>query len=288
MTMAPAEVPGRASPTPQAYIFTMLERHLQGRSLLVSSATVIDTMRRLGVSERVTRLTLARMVERSYLERHRRGRRTYFATTDRCARVLGVNESRVREAQARRARLAEVADHNTWTLLSFSIPETRRRDRRAFRVKLAWSGFGALRDGVWIAAGERDVSDIVEELDLRGCIDLFVGAMRVPDPHEMVSRVWKLDELRAGYDAFLARWEGTELPSDALDPLGAEILLVTEWRQLVRAYPDVPFGYLPGDWPVARCEEVLHRRLQELQQPATALFAEILDALPAGRRRRSY
>jgi phenylacetic acid degradation operon negative regulatory protein len=191
-----AEVAGPSSPTPQAHIFTMLERHVRRRQPLVSSAAVIETMRRLGVSEQVTRLTLARMVERGYFERHRRGRRTCFAITDRGARVLDTNESRLREDQAGRARRA-VPDANRWTILSFSIPETRRRDRRAFRVRLAWSGFGALRDGVWIAAGERGVGDIVEELSLQGCIDLFVGEIRVPDPHQMVRRVWRLDRNRS-------------------------------------------------------------------------------------------
>jgi phenylacetic acid degradation operon negative regulatory protein len=259
-------------PTPQAYIFTLLERHVRGRRGLVSSSALIDTMGRLSVSEQVTRLTLSRMVERDYLERHRRGRRTCFAVTARGDRVLETNESRVRERLADRA---PPHAENRWTLLSFSIPETRRRDRRAFRVKLGWSGFGALRDGVWIASGERDVSDIVEELGLQGCIDLLVGEVRVPDPEQMVSRVWRLDELRAGYDAFLARWDRGRTPAEGRDPLGAEIMLVTEWRQLVRAYPDVPDGYLPGDWPVARCEEVVRRRREMLQDRAETLFAEI-------------
>jgi len=259
------------SPTPQAHIFTLLERHVRGRLALVGSATVIETLGRLGTSEQVTRLTLARMVERGYFERHRRGRRTEFAITERCERVLETNEARVREDQAGRA-LRDVAGGNRWTLLSFSIPETRRRDRRALRVKLAWSGFGALRDGVWIAAGERDVGDIVEDLGLRGCIDLFVGEMRVPDPHALVRRVWKLDELRSGYDEFLHRWDGASLPGEARDELAAEIMLITEWRQLVRAYPDVPRVYLPGDWPVARCEAAVRQRRQALGPRARALF----------------
>jgi phenylacetic acid degradation operon negative regulatory protein len=265
------------SPTPQAHVFTMLERHVRGRLPLVSSAVVIETLGRLGITEQVTRLTLARMVERGYFERHRRGRRTEFAITDRCERVLETNEARVREDQAGRA-LRDFAGGNRWTLLSFSIPETRRRDRRALRVKLAWSGFGALRDGVWIAAGERDVGDIVEDLGLQGCIDLFVGEARVPDPDAMVRRVWKLDELRTGYDWFLDRWDRRSLPPEARDELGAETMLITEWRQLVRAYPDVPRVYLPGDWPVARCETVVRQRREALGTRARALF----DAVAAG------
>jgi phenylacetic acid degradation operon negative regulatory protein len=263
------------SPTPQAYIFTLLELHARRPGTLTSSATMIEALGRLGVSEQVTRLTLARMVERGYLQRHRRGRRTCFAVTDRGTRVLETNESRVRDARdARLGAGAAAGDGNRWTLLSFSIPETRRRDRRAFRVKLAWSGFGALRDGVWIAAGERDVGDVVEELGLEGCIDLLVGEVRVPDPHVMVRRVWKLDELRRGYDWFLERWDRRELPAEARDEVGAEIMLISEWRMLVRAYPDVPARYLPGDWPVARCEEVVARRRAELNGPARRLFAE--------------
>src|SRR5260370_24056928 len=85
-------------PTPQAYIFTLLELHARRREAPTSSATMIETLGRLGVSEQVTRLTLARMVERGYLERHRLGRRTCFSVTDRGARVLDTNESRGRDA----------------------------------------------------------------------------------------------------------------------------------------------------------------------------------------------
>jgi phenylacetic acid degradation operon negative regulatory protein len=263
------------STTPQAHVFTLLERHVRGHLAVVSSATVIETLGRLGISEQVTRLTLARMVERGYFERHRRGRRTEFALTERCETVLETNEARVREDQAGRA-LRDVDGGNRWTLLSFSIPETRRRDRRALRVKLAWSGFGALRDGVWIAAGERDVGDIVEDLGLAGCIDLFVGEVRVPDPVAMVRRVWRLDELRSGYDWFLDRWDRAALPTEARDELAAEIMLITEWRQLVRAYPDVPRVYLPGDWPLARCEAVVRQRRDGLGPRARALFASVV------------
>lgn len=277
--MVTGETRREAGPTPQAYVFTLLERQVRGRQTMVSSASMIEAMKRLGVSEQVTRGTLARMVERDYLQRHRRGRRTCFTITERCERVLETNESRLREVQADRAGRREV-DHNRWTLLSFSIPETRRRDRRALRVELAWNGFGPLRDGVWIAAGERDVTGIVEELGLQGCIDLFVGQVRVPDPQLLVSRVWELDEVRAGYDSFLARWDRDPPPPEARDALGAEILLITEWRLLVRAYPDVPPRYLPGDWPVARCEMVVRRRREQLRKPAQALFAEIVDRHP--------
>src|SRR5260370_42197840 len=85
-------------PTPQAYIFTLLELHARRREAPTSSATMIETLGRLGVSEQVTRLTLARMGGRGYLERHRLGRRTCFSGTDRGARGPDPNEARGRGA----------------------------------------------------------------------------------------------------------------------------------------------------------------------------------------------
>jgi phenylacetic acid degradation operon negative regulatory protein len=247
----------------------------------VSSATIVEALSRLGISEQVARLTLSRMVERGYFVRRRQGRRMHFLVTDRCREVLRVNRSRLQESLTER----DQPSANQWTLLSFSIPEVRRRDRRALRVKLAWEGFGPLRDGVWIAAGERDVSGIVRELELDGCIDVFVGQVR--DPERVVRRVWELDTLRVGYDEFLRRWDTDGLPPEARDELGAEILLITEWRMLVRAYPRLPPEYLDGDWPVARCEEVVHRRRRELEPSASRRFREILDAQPGRAEGRS-
>ena len=89
-------------------------------------------------------------------------------------------------------------------------------------------------------------------------------------------RVWALDTLRSGCDWFLDRWDRAALPPEARDDLGAEIMLITEWRQLVRAYPDVPRAYLPGDWPVARCEAVVRQRREALGPRARVLFASVV------------
>ena len=51
----------------------------------------------------------------------------------------------------------------TWTVVSFSLPDTRRRERHELRSRLVWEGFGPLHNGQWIAAGPRPVVAVVAE-----------------------------------------------------------------------------------------------------------------------------
>ncbi|MEO3842923.1 hypothetical protein [Streptomyces sp. B22F1] len=54
---------------------------------------------------------------------------------------------------------AEVVDREwdgRWTLLAFSVPETRRADRHALRTRLGWAGFAPLRSGLWVSPGTAD------------------------------------------------------------------------------------------------------------------------------------
>jgi phenylacetic acid degradation operon negative regulatory protein len=64
-------------------MLTFLGIHVLGRAVAVSSGSVIDVLGRVGVTEEAARSTLTRMVGRGLLDRHRQGRKMYFALTPR-------------------------------------------------------------------------------------------------------------------------------------------------------------------------------------------------------------
>ena len=138
------------SPRPQSLMLTFFGIHVLGRDLAVSSGSVIDALGRVGVSEEAVRSTLTRMVGRGLLERHRQGRKMYFALTPRAVSVLQDGHDRIWRRGA-----ANLDWDGQWTLVGFSLPEAWRRERHDLRSRLTWGGFGPLQNGLWIAPSAR-------------------------------------------------------------------------------------------------------------------------------------
>ncbi|MGH3416251.1 MAG: PaaX family transcriptional regulator [Actinocrinis sp.] len=274
--MSVAEQP--ASQRPQSLMLTFFAVHVLGRGLAVSSGSVIDALGRVGVGEDAVRATLARMVGRGLLERHRRGRKMYFGLTARAASVL-------RDGRDRVWRLGAVNRgwDGTWTVVGFSLPEAWASERHDLRSRLVWAGFGPVQSGMWIAAGRVDVAALVDGLDLNGHLRVFHGVAAAPtEAAALIGGAFDLPGIAARYQMFRDRWGGVDgtLPGDG-DPLARQLLLHTEWLNLVRQDPHLPAEHLPEGWPAAACEELFHRLAGHFDGPAALLAVELLDCVPA-------
>jgi phenylacetic acid degradation operon negative regulatory protein len=268
-------MPGEVrAPTPQAVLMTMLGRYCLADNPAISTQGYIEVLSRIGLAPQASRLTLSRMTERGLLERLRRGRLAFFRATE-----VGLTVMRNQEERTFHDQGSAPGPPGAWTILSFTIPETRRKERHLLRRRLAWEGFGPLRDGVWIAPGDHDLTDLNVALAGMGIdqhIDAFTAYPKSTDVQEMLSRVWALDELAELYAQFLREWDVPDPAPAATDELGRDLLLISTWRQLLRETPRLPATHLPPDWPAARCQE-LFRTLHARYEPAAAeLFAEIL------------
>lgn len=262
---------------PQSLVFSLLGRHVLERGVAVASSTFIDVLGRLGISVQATRSTLTRMVNRGHLIRHREGRKAYFSISDRLRAVLRNGEARIFEEPVRDL------PYDIWTLLSFSIPEERRSDRHSLRAALDWNGFGLLRNGLWIAPGEVDVSAMVDRLGLHERIEVFTASPAGPtDMQTVVQEAWDLDEVADQYNVFMSRWEQGLAPG-VEDVLAAHVLLITEWQQVLVVDPELPVQYAPQGWPAMDAYAVFCRRQTEFGPQATRMFEDVLDAIPEDR-----
>jgi phenylacetic acid degradation operon negative regulatory protein len=261
---------------PQALLLTVLGRHLLEREgLAVGAGTFIAVLERLGVSEQAARSTLTRMVRRGLLDRQQHGRRAYFSLTRGSRALLLEGRERIFAPAPVRQRW-----DGEWTLLSFSIPESRRDERHRLRARLAWNGFGLLRDGLWIAPGRSEVG-LIADLGLEKHVDVFAARALAPtDVAELVERAWDLDDLRGRYGAFTSRWRGQRAPAPPGD-LATQIALITEWRHIIREDPLLPADYLPADWPALEAARLFHRLHGRYSPGAARTFAGLLDAVAA-------
>lgn len=264
------------TPTPQAVLMTMLGRYCLDENPAIATGGHIEVLARIGLAPQAARLTLSRMVERGLLERLRRGRIAYFRISE-----LGLRVMRNQERRTFHQSGGAPSEDGTWTILSFTIPESQRKERHLLRRRLAWEGFGLLRDGVWIAPGDHDLTEMCEalrEIGVEGRIEAFLSRPKFDDVQGMISRVWSLDDLAERYRAFLRDWDVADPAPTATDELGKDLLLISAWRQLLRETPRLPAEHLPADWPAARCQELFHTLHNRYAPTATALITEILAA----------
>ncbi|GIH62704.1 PaaX family transcriptional regulator [Microbispora siamensis] len=259
---------------PQSLMFSFLGIYVLHRDIAVYSGSVIDVFARLGVSEEAVRSTLARMVKRNLLARHRQGRKVYFGLTPRAVEVLEDGRRRVWETGA-----VNRDWDGTWTLVGFSIPDSRRSTRHDLRSRLIWHGFGLLQSGLWIAPGVKDVSDVLASLDLGDHVTVLTArAFKPTEAADLVGKAFDIEQIAARYRAFLAQWDVSR-PLPGADDLARQLLLHTDWLQLVRQDPHLPAEHLPRDWPAIQAEQTFQALAQRYEPPAAELAATVLDTL---------
>jgi phenylacetic acid degradation operon negative regulatory protein len=206
------------------------------RDLVVYSGSIIDVLGRVGVGEQAVRCTLTRMVNRGLLRRQREGRRMYFGLTPEATRVLWDGRTRIWKQGA-------VNDDwdGTWPLLGFSLPDSWKRQRHDLRSRLAWSGFGALYSGLWIAPGDVDIAGAVTGLGLTDHVKIFHARADVAtDIEQMIRDTWDLGSIAARYVTFDKRWTAHPGGGSGEDPIGTRLRLVSEWLWTIRTDPPPP------------------------------------------------
>src|SRR5438270_500571 len=128
-TATRAALPRPRGIRPQILVLMFCGSHLAAPGLAVSTGGLIDVLGRLGVGEHAARSTINRMLSGGNLQRRRVGRQVYLTPTPQARRML--EEGAVR---AWRSPVNRTWDGH-WTLLGFSLPESRRADRHLLRSR---------------------------------------------------------------------------------------------------------------------------------------------------------
>ena len=259
---------------PQSVVFTLLAEHLLGHRRALFSGSFIEALGRVGIGEHATRSTLDRMARRGLLARLRSGRKVYYRMTPRCIAILEDGRTRIWQTGAVNDKAPR-----TWTLLTFSMPESIRSKRHDLRARLTWAGFGPLQHGAWLAPSEVDVQPIVEQLGLDAHVRAFHMRPAPPtDAAEVIASTFDLDALAAGYRAFLARWKQPRARL-AADPLALTLRLSTEWLRIIRDDPRVPLPLLPTGWPAIAAQQLFRELHGAHYAAAKKLAKELLDTI---------
>ncbi len=246
----------------------------------VPARAFIEVLDAAGIAAAATRATLDRVEQRGLIARERRGREIVFLPTSTGIAVLREATARVRDPHPFHAQLG------MWTFVAFSLPEDLRGLRSRLRSALTWEGFAPLRDGLWVAPGEIDLSAALEAMrvDLPpGAILAFLGRELpgFPMAHSAGS-AWDVDAIRAEHLAFIDTWS-TFSEDDSPNALVTRTMLVADWLALLRADPGLPRELLDEDWPADRSLTLYRGLRAHTTEPAMREFAALVARRPGKR-----
>jgi phenylacetic acid degradation operon negative regulatory protein len=222
---------------------------------------------------------LSRLARRGLLDSTKDGRRTFYGLTRRAEEVLEEGFERIVTFG-----LDAGPWDGSWVVVIFSVPEEQRDVRHVLRTRLRWLGFAPLYDGAWVSprADPDDAAALLDQLGVASAtvfVSRVVHALNGGDPLS----AWDLDELRASYEEFIARFgllldRALRGQVDAAEAMVARTQLMDVWRQFPNLDPELPEDALPGGWPRRQAQQIFADVYDALGPLAVLRFQQILSA----------
>ena len=256
------------------------------------TGSLVRLVEPLGISERLVRTSLNRLVGEGLLVASRAGRRSFYSVTPAADREFASVEDRIYH------RAREAWD-GRWTIVAETgdLPAPVRAE---LRQRLGWLGFAALSPGVQLCPADRSgaVAALLEDLDACGAVAAFRGSALPPpaaggangvglDDRALARRTSDLDVLTPAYEAFLARFgplvngavEDGDV--DAETAFLTRTLLLHGWRRIVLREPALPAELWPDAWVGDAAYDVAAAAYRRLS-PATETHLTAVCETPAG------
>lgn len=230
--------------------------------------SLIGVMADFGVSERLVRTSVFRLVKDGWLQSDQIGRRSYYSLTDQ-------GRERFEQATHRIYGMPASDWDGEWCLLLLSTLDTETREQ--VRKECGWLGFGPLSANV-LAHPLPDLAELdvtIRRLDVADSLIVMRGrtirsetAMR-----ELTRSCWSLDDIDARYRAFVQSFRplikalsGKSKRSQLSKKQAfiARTLLIQEYRKILLRDPWLPAELLPANWHGAAAYQLcrnLYRRV---------------------------
>ncbi len=259
-------------------ITTVFGDSIAPRGGVVWLGSLIEAMAGFGVSERLVRTSVFRLVKDGWLEAEQIGRRSFYSLTE---------EGSERFRAATHRIYGEPANdwQGSWCLLLLTGLNAVTRD--LVRKECGWLGFGAVSTNLLAHPGP-DMPDLTATLKRLGvedevvvmtdCMSQSDGPMR-----RIVRESWKLDEIDKRYADFIAMFEPTMAALDSTkerSPRTAFLvrtLLIQEYRKILLRDPHLHDDLLPQDWHGKAAYSLCRNIYRRLYAPANDYLTETME-----------
>jgi phenylacetic acid degradation operon negative regulatory protein len=244
-----AEFSSRRTLRTGSLITTVFGDAIAPRGGSVWLGSLIEAMSNFGVSERLVRTSVFRLVQDDWLQSTQIGRRSYYSLSD---------EGRDRFEQATQKIYGEpVTDWDgQWCLIMLADLGAERRE--VVRKELGWLGFGALTSSVLAhpAPEMSQVDALLQKLEVADDLIVMSG-LTIRNDAGMRRRAqasWNLADIDERYEHFVKRFRpliAAYSKNTEVEPKAAFIvrtLLIQEYRKVLLRDPQLPSELLPANW----------------------------------------
>lgn len=223
----------------------------RGGSIWLGS--LIKVMSDFGVSERLVRTSVFRLVQDGWLQSTQIGRRSYYGLSDE-------GRERFEQATHKIYGAPATAWDEHWCLVLLNELDAAGKD--SIRKELGWLGFGAMSSSVLAhpAPDMRDLDAVLRRLRvadativLRGQTIRNSAAMR-----DLAQTTWNIADIEQRYAGFVKRFRPLIAACTAASSKRANVapkaaflvrtLLIQEYRKVLLRDPQLPADLLPANW----------------------------------------
>ena len=239
--------------------------------------SIIAALAPLGISERLVRTAVYRLVQDGVLTNTQVGRRSYYSLTEAGRRQFN-------EATQRIYASPERTWGGEWCLVLTSGLDPSCR--KTLRKTLAWLGFGQFSADV-LAHPAPDLEQLQAQLrndDPEGRCVVMTGAKQITGNHQnmaqLVGDAWQLDRLQDAYSSFIRRFvpvlTGAQQNAalDNEDAFYIRTFAVHEYRKILLRDPALPSDLLPETWPGREAYALIQKLYRTVVQPAEIFVSE--------------
>lgn len=246
--------------------------------------SLIALLAPLGISERLVRTAVFRLVDEGWLEASRSGRRSQYRLSAQAERRF------LRAHQRVYAPVAQPWD-GQWTLVLADAGQLERSERLALKKALVWEGYGELAPGVLARPGgdEAALADALMQQAAQGKVRVMrardAGLPVAADLGSALEACWPLDEVRRAYRQFqrshlplLEALYELAAPIDAAEAFCARTLLVHAYRRVQLHDPQLPLALLGEGWPAQDAYQLCRDIYSKVTRAAERHIASTLAA----------
>lgn len=276
--IAGREPGGHEQPAHHRYVVTLFGLYGRPAGKAIPVAALVRLLSELGYEPTSVRSSISRLKKRGVLLSRKAGGASGYALAEALEPHMLAGDERIFAP-----RTAGVAD--PWLLVSYSVPESERKNRHKIRAGLARMGFGNVAPGLGIAPVrvQAEALEYIREHELWPYVDFFVAEPAgLGDLRLKVAQWWNLDALEDEYLAFVQafgplseRWLGNirEDTQTLQEAFKIYIPMVTQWRRLPFLDPGLPPELLPAEWQGIAARRVFCE-LQRVLKPLSVRYVE--------------